>query len=74
MDNRNRVTINPSGGIGLLGVLQIVFIVLKLTDLISWPWLVVLIPLWIEIVGIIIMITIICIFVHKEKKRKNNEF
>lgn len=40
---------NSSRGVGLLGVLQIIFIVLKLCDLIKWSWLVVLIPLWISI-------------------------
>lgn len=34
---------------GILGVLQIVFLVLKLTGLITWSWLVVLIPLWISL-------------------------
>ena len=40
---------NSNQGVGLLGILQIIFIVLKLCDLIKWRWLVVLIPLWISI-------------------------
>lgn len=35
-----------SGGIGFLGVLTIVFIVLKLCGVISWSWWWVLCPLW----------------------------
>ena len=35
---------------GLLDVIQVVLIILKLTNLISWSWLVVLIPLWITII------------------------
>jgi hypothetical protein len=35
-----------SGGIGFAGLLTIVFIVLKLTGYITWPWLWVLSPLW----------------------------
>ena len=35
---------------GLLGVLQIIFIVLKLLGLIGWAWGTVLIPLWIDII------------------------
>lgn len=35
-----------SGGIGFLGLLTIVFIVLKLTHYIDWSWLWVLCPLW----------------------------
>ena len=36
-----------NSGIGVLTVLQIVFLVLKLADLVAWSWPVVLIPLWI---------------------------
>ena len=47
-----------SGGIGLLGILQIIFIVLKLTNLIAWSWWAVLIPTWIGlgcfIIGLVI--------------------
>lgn len=38
-----------SSGMGVLGVLQIIFIVLKLLNLISWSWPVVFIPLWISL-------------------------
>ncbi len=38
-----------SSGMGVLGVLQIIFIVLKLLNLISWSWPIVLIPLWISL-------------------------
>ena len=37
------------GGMGLLGVLQVIFIVLKLIGTISWPWVKVLLPLWINL-------------------------
>jgi len=36
-----------SGGVGFAGLLTIAFIVLKLTDVITWSWLWVLSPLWI---------------------------
>ena len=36
-----------TGGIGFLGILTIVFIVLKLTNVIDWSWLWVLAPFWI---------------------------
>ena len=35
------------GGIGFVGALTIVFIVLKLTNVISWSWWWVLSPIWI---------------------------
>ena len=38
---------NASSGIGICGVLLIVFIVLKLCGVIKWSWLWVLSPLWI---------------------------
>lgn len=54
------------GGIGFMGLLTIVFIVLKLTGVINWSWLWVLAPLWIPwaIIGIVcfmvLSIAIIC--------------
>lgn len=38
---------SQSGGIGFLGLLCIVFIVLKLTKVIAWSWWWVLSPIWI---------------------------
>lgn len=35
------------GGLGLVSVLTIVFVVLKLTGVIAWSWVWVLSPLWI---------------------------
>ena len=53
---------NSSSGIGILGVLLIIFIVLKLLNVINWSWLIVLIPLWISIgifiVGLLLIITL----------------
>ena len=40
---------NNTRGIGLLGILQTIFIILKLTNLINWNWWIVLIPLWIDL-------------------------
>ena len=40
MENKN------NGGIGLCGLLTIVFIVLKLCKVISWSWLWVFSPIW----------------------------
>ena len=42
-------------GLGIVDVVQIVFIILKLIGVITWSWPVVLIPLWI-ILGIIAVI------------------
>ena len=55
-----------TGGVGFLGVLQIVLIVLKAFGLIDWPWLLVLFPLWIEFAFaalLFVFYLIICIIV-----------
>lgn len=52
-----------SGGIGLLGVVQIVFIILKLVGVITWSWLVILIPLWIQLSAIIVMLAVMLVMV-----------
>ena len=66
----NNTTVN--GGIGFCGVLTIVFIVLKLMNIISWPWVWVLAPLWISIlVSLIIVIGMLFFIVWVEKKKRN---
>lgn len=41
-------TSSASGGIGFPGLLTVLFIGLKLTGHITWPWVWVLSPLWIS--------------------------
>jgi hypothetical protein len=48
-----------SNGIGFLGLLCIVFIVLKLTGVITWSWLWVLAPLWIPLTLTLFLFVII---------------
>lgn len=48
-----------AGGVSLLGLLTIVFIVLKLIGVISWSWWWVLAPLWIPFTGAIVTIVIL---------------
>lgn len=55
-----------NSGVDLLTVLQVVFIVLKLTDLISWSWPVVLIPLWISLGIFAVMMLAVIIKVVKD--------
>lgn len=50
---------NSGGGIGFTGMLTIVFIILKLCGVISWSWIWVLSPLWIDLVLCIIIVTIL---------------
>ena len=57
MDNKS-----SSSGMGLLGCLQIIFIVLKLTGLINWTWVQVFIPFFIEL-GIIAIVVFVVVCV-----------
>ena len=50
-------------GLGILDVLQIIFIVLKLTNLINWSWWTVLTPLWIDLA--LTIFVIICYLIDK---------
>ena len=48
-----------SGGIGLAGTLTIIFIILKLTEVITWSWLWVLSPLWIS--AALVFLFLVCV-------------
>lgn len=63
--NRN----SSSSGIGICGVLTIVFVVLKLVGVINWSWLWVLCPLWIDILLTVIVSVIIAIIDNKTRKK-----
>lgn len=60
MSNNNKNS--TSGGIGTLGVLLIVFVVLKLCGLINWSWPIVLIPLWVSlgcfVIGLLVLLVV----------------
>ena len=62
-------TTTASGGIGFMGLLQIVFIVLKLTGYIQWSWVWVLSPAWIQ-VSIFIVLVISWIVLQFIESRK----
>ena len=57
------------GGIGFTGALTILFIALKLCNVIDWSWWWVLSPIWISIgiVVLIILIVIISLWIFKLK-------
>lgn len=55
----NNSSNSSGGGVGFTGLLAIVFIVLKLTKVITWSWIWVLSPLWVGW-GLIIVLFIIC--------------
>ena len=53
-----------SSGLGILAVLQVVFLVLKLTGLIDWSWWLVLVPLWTDI-GFGLLFIILALIIYK---------
>ena len=60
--NNNKTA--SSGGIGIIGVLTILFVVLKLLNIIQWSWLWVLSPLWISAgVGIIVLLMFLAFWI-----------
>lgn len=73
MNNKNETSAN--GGIGFVGLLTIVFIVLKLLNVIEWSWWWVLSPIWISFgitIAVILIIVIVAIIVGIIKAKKEN--
>lgn len=65
MTNRRN---NSSGGVGIVTILWVTFLILKLTHVIDWAWVWVLSPLWIAaslgalffiVIGIILLTAVI---------------
>ena len=63
MNNEKRTTVN--GGVGFTGLLTIVFIVLKLLGVISWSWLWVLSPIWIDAILVAVLLTVLVILYRR---------
>ena len=60
--NAEKTTIVTEGGVGFVGLLQLVFIVLKLCNVITWSWWAVLLPTIIS-VGLVVVILAIMLFI-----------
>ena len=58
-DKKSSNSTAASGSIGFSGLLTIAFIVLKLTNVITWSWWWVLSPLWISAALVILVFIII---------------
>lgn len=52
-------------GVGFFDLLTLVFIVLKLTKVISWSWVWVLSPVWIGFIVVLILIAIVTLYEHR---------
>ncbi len=63
--------------IGFSGILFIVFLILKLTNVIAWSWWWVTAPLWITIalnILIIISIVLFQLIIHRKKRNRNKKY
>lgn len=76
-DHNINVSSSSSSGIGFVGLLTIVFIVLKLLGKITWSWWWVLSPLWISaafvaliILGFLLWILISVLNDEKKQRKK----
>jgi hypothetical protein len=54
---------SSSGRIGFTGALTILFIGLKLAKVITWSWLWVLSPIWIDVLLALTILSIVALFV-----------
>lgn len=59
MRERHSTTVN--GGIGFTGLLTIAFIVLKLLGIITWSWVWIFSPIWIEAILVILLLAVLII-------------
>ena len=57
MENNKKINVNR-GGIGLGGLVFIIFLILKLTGGVSWSWFIVCLPLIIS-AGLTILLTLL---------------
>ena len=62
---------STSGGVGVLTVIQIVFIILKCIGTIDWTWGTVLIPLWIQlgVLAFVGLLWLLVIVFHEWRKK-----
>jgi hypothetical protein len=59
---------SSSGGVGVLGLMGVMFTGLKIAGVISWPWVWVLAPFWIPLaLGVIFVLILLVIAAIAEK-------
>ena len=75
--SKNDKTTIPFGGTSFTGLLFLVFLTLKLTNVINWSWWLVTAPLWIIPsaiiigIGLLVVVAFIIEMILKKKKKKN---
>lgn len=56
---------NSSGGVGVVGLLGVAFVVLKLTHVIDWSWWWVTLPFWAGFLILLIIVIVFFLFIYK---------
>nr|WP_154895234.1 hypothetical protein [Paenibacillus xylanexedens] len=67
MSKQNNVSANNSGGIGIFGLLGVVFVTLKLTGVIGWSWWWVTLPFWGGFALLVLIIAILAVIALASK-------
>lgn len=67
MSKTNNVRTNNSGGIGVFGLLGVVFVTLKLTGIITWSWWWVTLPFWGGFALLVLIIVILALIALASK-------
>ena len=68
MDNMDSIKTDSTRGVGFFGLLGILFIGLKLTGFIDWPWWVVLSPLWGYVLLIVLLLLVVVVVTILQEK------
>lgn len=71
----NESSSSSGGGIGFLGLLQIVLITLRLLDVIGWSWWLVMLPTLIPmvfVVGYLLLVVVPLAFIGGNRKSKSD--
>ena len=62
---------SSSGGIGIVGMMFIVFLTLKLTGYIDWSWWAVTSPIWISAsIAVVLIGTVVALSAKKTRYRR----
>lgn len=64
---------NDGLGVSFMGLLALIFIVLKLTKVISWSWIWVISPIWISAILIVIIYMSVYVRYNRKISRKNKK-
>lgn len=66
---------SSKGGIGFLGLLQIVFITLKLLKVIAWSWWVVMLPTLIPLgfAALYFLLVVVPLVLRKDEKKEDRK-